>query len=194
MTETPNHEWYVRLSQARGVAFRCPFATVDSCPRFYQSLSLFGKAGSTKIPEGEDQRLLKHWKSSDLWPRTDEQATGLFGGDPGNPSIYSNFCPEVTFERFGYFATGLTRYSDEIDSGFAHERLAEEAAPRGHFRWSWESCTGQHFTECPIYAVLSHRNKIIQPKAEPWWRKYLAEIVVAVVIAIVGIVAKAFFA
>lgn len=194
MTEIPNREWYAGLSQERGVAFRCPFATVESCPRFYQSLSLLGEAGSTKIPEGEDQRLLKHWKSSDLWPRTDEQATGLFGGDPGNPSIYSNFCPEVTFERFGYFATSLTRYADEIDSGFAHERLAKEGAPPGHPRWSWESCAGQHFTECPIYAVLSHRSKSPQSKAEPWWRKYLAEIVVAVVIAIVGIIAKVFFA
>lgn len=194
MTEIPNREWYAGFSRERGVAFRCPFATVESCPRFYQSLSLLGEAGSTKIPDAEDQRLLKHWKSSDLWPRTDEQATGLFGGNLGNPSIYSNFCPEVTFERFGYFASSLTRYADEIDSGFAHERLAKEGAPPGHPRWSWESCAGQHFTECPIYAVLSHRSKSPQSKAEPWWRKYLAEIVVAVVIAMVGIIAKVFFA
>ncbi len=132
MTGIPNREWYANLSQERGVAFRCPFATVESCPRYYQSLSLLGETGSTKISEGEDQRLHKHWKSSDLWPRTDEQATGLFGGDPGNPSIYSNFCPEVTFERFGYFATSLTRYADEIISGFAHERLTKEVAGRGN--------------------------------------------------------------
>jgi hypothetical protein len=193
MTDIPNREWYAKLSQERGVAFRCPFATIESCPRYYQSLSLLGAAGSTKIPEAEDERLLKRWKSSDLWPRTDEQATGLFGGKPGNPSIYSNFCPEVTFERFGYFATTLTKYADEIDSGFAHQRLAQEGVPRGHPRWSWESCASQHFTECPIYAVLSHRSKSPPAKTEPWWRKYLAEIVVAVVIAIVGIIAKVLF-
>jgi len=100
MTDIPNREWYANLSRERGVAFRCPFATVESCPRYYQSLSLLGKAGSTKIPEAEDERLLKHWKSSDLWPRTDEQATSLFGTSD-NPSIYCNFCPEVTFERLG---------------------------------------------------------------------------------------------
>ena len=190
MTDIPNREWYANLSQERGVAFRCQFATVESCPRYYQSLSLLGEAGSTKISEAEDERLLKLWKSSDLWPRTDEQATGLFGGTAGDPSIYSNFCPEVTFERFGYFATTLTKYGDEIDSGFSHQRLARDDAPPGHPRWSWESCAGQHFTECPIYAVLSHRSKSLQAKSELWWRKYLAEIVVAVVIAIVGIVAK----
>jgi len=57
MTDIPNREWYANLSRERGVAFRCPFATVESCPRYYQSLSLLGKAGSTKIPEAEDERL-----------------------------------------------------------------------------------------------------------------------------------------
>ncbi len=194
MTDIPNREWYTKLSQERGVTFRCSFATVESCPRYYQSLSLLGEAGSTKIPAAEDERLLKQWKSSDLWPRTDEQATGLWGGEPGNPSIYSNFCPEVTFDRFGYFATSLTRYGDEMASGFAHERLAREEAPRGHPLWSWESCAGQHFTECSIYAVLSHRAKNPQAKPEPWWRKYLAEIVVAVVITIVGVIVKVYLA
>jgi len=191
MTEIPNREWYSRLSQERGVNFRCPFATVEVCPRYYQSLSLLGEAGSTNIPESEDKRLIKHWKSNDLWPRTDEQATSLFG-EPGNPSIYSNFCPEVTFARFGYFATSLTRYADEIDSGFAHEQLARASALSGDPRWSWESCAGQHFTECPNYAVLSHRSKNRQAEAEPWLRKYLAQIVVAVIVAIVGIIAKVF--
>lgn len=193
MTEIPNREWYSKLSQERSVPLRCPFATVESCPRYYQSLSLLGAAGSTKIPEAEDERLLKQWKSSDLWPRTDEQATGTFG-EPGNPSIYSNFCPEVTFERFRFFASSLTKYGDEIDSGFAHQRLVSEGAPPGHPRWSWESCANQHFTECSIYSVLSHRSKNPQVKAEPWWRKYLAEIVVAVVLAVVGIIANVFFA
>lgn len=192
MADIPNREWYANLSQERGVAFRCPFATVESCPRYYQSLSLLGKAGSTKIPEAEDERLLKHWKSSDLWPRTDEQATSLFGASD-NPSIYCNFCPEVTFERFGYFASSLTKYGDEIDSDFAHQRLAKDGTPPGHPLWSWSSCTAQHFTECSIYSVLSHRSASPQTNDEPWWRKYLAEIVVAVVIAIVGIIAKVFF-
>lgn len=191
MTEIPNREWYSKLSQERAVSFRCPFATVEACPRYYQSLSLLGSAGSTKIPETEDERLLKHWKSSDLWPRTDEQATCLFG-EPGNPSCYSNFCPEVTFERFGYFASDLTRHGDEIDSAVAHRQLISESAPPGHPRWSWASCANQHFTECSLYAVLLHRSKNSPATAEPWWRKYLAQIIVAAVIAVIGILAKVF--
>jgi hypothetical protein len=193
MTEIPNREWYSKLSQERGAPFRCPFATVEACPRYYQSLSLLGAAGSTKIPEAEDERLLKHWKSSDLWPRTDEQATGIFG-EPGNPFSYYNFCPEVTFERFGFFATSLSRYADELDAGHAHGRLAKEGVLPGHPNWSWSSCIPQHFTDCSIYAVLAHRDTAPQPqKPGPWWRKHLAEIVVAVVVALAtAIITKVF--
>ena len=192
-SEAPNREWYARLSQTRASAARCPFATVEACPRYYQSQLLLGEAGSTKISEAEDQRLLKRWQSSDLWPRTAEHATSV-AGEPGNPSIFSNFCPEVTFERFGYFATSLTRYADELDSDYAHERLAREGVPVSHPSWSWSSCVSQHFTDCPIYAVLLHRATVPQQQEpEPWWRRHLAEIVVAVVLAFAtAIITKVF--
>jgi hypothetical protein len=192
-TEIPNHEWYAKVSQSRASASRCPFATVEACPRYYQSLSLLGKAGSTEIPEKEDKRLLKHWKSSDLWPRTAEQATSVMG-ESSNPSIFSNFCPEVTFERFRLFATSLTRYADEIDSDIAHKQLSSESAPAGHPGWSWSSSNAQHFTDCQIHAVLSHRAVTSKPKAtEPWWREHLAKIVVAVVVAIAtAVITKSF--
>ena len=193
MREIPNREWYGGVSSEQSLGARCPFATVEACPRYYQSLSLLGEAGSTKIPEPEDRRLLNLWKASDLWPRTDELATSMAGPD-GSPSIYSNFCPEVAFERFGYFATSLTRYPDGIDSALAHERLSRERVVRHHPSWSWASCTAQHFSECQVYAVLQYRSQHPAPSKpatpEPWWRKYISEIVVAVVIAIVGIVVK----
>jgi hypothetical protein len=56
-TETPDIEWYLRISKERGVTPRCPFATVERCPRYYDSLSLLGEAGSTKISSEEEARL-----------------------------------------------------------------------------------------------------------------------------------------
>lgn len=183
----PDRTWYESVSQDRGVSFRCPFATVEACPRYYQSLALLGEAGSTSIPESEDKRLLKKWRTSDLWPRTDEQATSI-SGPVGTPSTFSNFCPEVSFERFGYFATLLARYRDEIDSGVAQEILAQEGIVANHPSWSWASCVGQHFTECPIYAVLSYRSHPVpaEPKEmqEPWWQKHLFEIVGTILAAL----------
>lgn len=193
--EIPNSEWSADVSRSRGVVVRCPFATVEACPRFYQSLSLLGGAGFTKIPEAEDERLLKYWKASDLWPRTNEQATSTFG-EPGNPSMFSNFCPEVTSGSFGFSATFLARYADEIDVDSAHRRLTRDGAPVAHPGWTWASCAGQHFTDCSIYSVLVHRSKnpasVVPTKPEPWWRKYLAEIFVAIAVAIVGVLAKLF--
>ena len=190
---TPDLRWYSEISDRRSVSVRCPFAAVETCSRFYQSLSLLGNAGSTKIPSNEDERLLKYWKKSDLWSRTAEQGTAILGAD-GNPFSFSRFCPETLYDRFGYFVTYLARYSDEIDREAAYPELKEQGTPSGHPRWNWQSAVEQHFTECPIYALISARQKsgpthsnIQEP---PWWRKHLAEIFAAIVVALVGFLAK----
>jgi hypothetical protein len=63
--------WYTSISECKGVPPRCPFATVHRCPRFYQSLQLFGRyTGSTMIDPKDDEVLLRNWEKSDLWPTT----------------------------------------------------------------------------------------------------------------------------
>ena len=168
----PDKKWYMNLSKERGVAAHCPFATVESCPRYYQSLALMGEAGiSTNIPKTEDKRLLRYWKSNDLWPRTSEQATSV------SSSGYSKFCPEVMFDGFGYFAESLFKYADEIDKDYAHQKLEKAEALNNHPGWSWEGCSGKHFTDCPLYSVILPRgDQDHQGKSEPWWFKYLEPI------------------
>jgi hypothetical protein len=152
-------------------------------------MSLLGNAGSTAIPKDEDERLLAKWKASDLWPRSAEYETSISGWE-GNQSHFSNYCPEIAFDRFGYFATYLGRYADEIDSDAGHNRLARENAPPNDPHWSWASISPQHYTECPIYSVLMHRAETkgqldIKPEL-PWWRRHLIEIIVGVVITVIG--------
>ena len=159
----PDMDWCLSISRARHVTPRCPFASVERCPRYYQSLSLLGEAGSTKIPPDEDARLSALWEKSDLWPKTDEGATSIWGGGT-RTSGFSNFCPEVTYDRFHLFATGLYRYADEIDSDLAHERLGREGARRANWRWAWAAITPMHFTECPLYSPLT-RGSGLPPKA-----------------------------
>lgn len=134
---------------------RCPFASVHSCPRYYQSLSLLGNAGFTKIEKSEDEKLLDFWVEHPLWPATGEQATGMFGGNEGF-NAYSNFCPEVTYDAFGLFASTLTKPVDEIDRECAARFLKERGVPRGDPRWTWSSISAQHYSECPLYSTLSH--------------------------------------
>ena len=74
-------------------------------------------------------------------------------GEPGKPSIYSNFCPEVAFERFGLFALNFAGYADEIDLGLAHDRLGRMKAPATDWRWACPlllRCTTQSARYTPL--------------------------------------------
>ena len=73
----PDLPWHASISESKGLAVRCPFATVEACPRNFASLALLGQAGSTRIHPKEDKRLKAMWKKSDLWPKTDEQAAAI---------------------------------------------------------------------------------------------------------------------
>ena len=158
MTEqpNPNMEWYLGISRAREVTPRCPFASVDRCPRYFQSVALLGDVGvNTKIAPEEDDRLQKRWEKSDLWPKAAEGSTST-SGDSTRTWGFSNFCPELSYDQFGFFASGLYRYTDEIDLGFAHKRLGREGVPGTDWRWSWGGVSPMHFSECPLYSPLSY--------------------------------------
>lgn len=142
-----------------------PAGYLNRCPRFYQSLSLLGKAGSTEIPEKEDKKLQKKWEKSPLWPLTDEQATSVSGPE-GNYKHFWNFCPEVSYGRFGLFASHLDEYSDETDIGLAHSHLSKIKAASDDWRWRWSSINHQHYSECPLYSVLFYIKQNTQDKSE----------------------------
>ncbi len=163
MNEAPNQEWYVRRSLERGVGMHCPFATVHTYFRHYDSISLMGQAGATSIPEKEDEALLKKWKASGLYPVTHEQQTSTWGDVGGVPHAYSNFCPEVTLEFFGTAASYLSRYADEIDRYSAHKLLATANTAQFDPHWEWQSVKPMHFTDCAVYAVLLHMSTSTRP-------------------------------
>ncbi len=151
----PDLQWYTGISGKKSITPRCPFATVERCPRFYQSLSLLGQVEiTTKIAPAEDKRLLESWSKTDVWPKVLEQETAVTGGD-GHYHLFSNFCPEVSFETFGLFAVSLSRFADEIDRDQRHKTLSMSGAAHGHdWRWNWEHVQEQHYTDCPLYSVL----------------------------------------
>ena len=153
----PDIDWYLEKSRTQGSSTpRCPHATVDACPRYFQSLALLGNAGCTEIAPKERYNLKKKWGKSDLWPKTGEQETSISGSN-GRNTQFSNFCPEVTFEIFGYFASKLGRYIDEIDQDIAYKRLGEMKPLKNDWRGTWAYIQPQHYSECPLYSILSHR-------------------------------------
>jgi hypothetical protein len=156
-TQNPDIEWYLKVSSERSVTPRCPFASVERCPRYYESLSLLGKAGSTQIPAEEDRRLKAFWEKTDLWPKTGEEGSAIAGGE--RYTVFTNFCPEVSYGRFGHFASQLIDYTDEIDRDHAHQHLGRLGIPHDDWRWRWQHVQPMHFTECPRYSPLLHSSK-----------------------------------
>lgn len=62
--------------------------------------------------------------------------------------------PEVSFDRYRWFASHLAYHADEIDSDCASHRLANEGAGPGDWRWVWASVTPMHYSDCPLYSPL----------------------------------------
>ncbi len=184
-TEIPDINWYTSISGRKGVQPRCPFATVNNCPRFYQSLSLLGEAGSTRIDSKEDKRLLKRWKKSDLWPKTNEYATSITEPECA-PHTFSNFCPEVAYDRFGYFASFLARYADEIDINVEHAKLGKEGVSAKDWRWSWASISKMHYAECPLYSVLANRQPAKESDKEKWYKQPIGIIIIGIFITVIS--------
>lgn len=149
MSFEPNLNWYSKISEKRGLPTRCPFASVYRCPRYYQSLSLMGHAGSTSIDDTTDERLKEKWKRSDLWPVTREQETFLRGS--GYKQSFAKFCPEVMYDRFKLFAENLHSYADEFDK----DTLLNLKEPYcADWEYNWSSLTELHYSDCSMYSLL----------------------------------------
>lgn len=156
-------EWYTEQSAAKGGPTpRCPFASVFRCPRYYQSLQLMGHAGATSLDKKLDKQLLKKWKKTDFWPIVDEQYPWI-AGNKERTSVFSNFCPETIYDRFGWFATSIAAHEDEIDRDSAYIRLSREKASKEDWRWYWSSMRPSHYTECPLYSLLSKETNVHSP-------------------------------
>lgn len=163
----PDLRWYTKISSERRLTPRCPYATTNRCPRYYQSISLLGESSvAAKIAKDEDHRLLSHWSKTDVWPKTKEEATSVSG--PSNEAKYfANFCPEVSFEVFGLFAYSLSRYADEIDRDITHKALIRAGTSHGNdWRWSWAHVSPRHYSECPLYSLLSTTQSRAKDKSE----------------------------
>lgn len=157
----PDIDWCSTTSQSKDLALRCQFANVHKCPRYYQSYVLLGECSiTTSISPDKDKALQKKWENSDLWPVLAEQKTSI-GGSPEKWSLFSNFCPEVSFDTFGFFASSLARFADEIDRDSAESWLiANGRANTKDWRFIWASLTPMHYSKCSLYTLLSEKKSM----------------------------------
>lgn len=152
----PDIEWYTEISRNLGVSHRCPFASVHRCPRYFQGVSLLGDQGLlSRFDSQTDQDIGEKWEATDIWPAAWHEYSGISSSD-GRPFLYRDFCPEIAAQAFGLFAATLIRYSDEIDQASAHGRLkSNPESVDKDWRWRWSSVSEMHYTNCPVYSLLS---------------------------------------
>lgn len=149
----PTLEWYKSVSAKHNLTPRCPFASSYKCPIYYQSLSLLKDTGATKLDENKDKQLEEYWKKSKLNPILMEEMPGVTTKNKKFTALY-NFCPEVTYLRFVYFASHLSEFADEIDKDIRYTELEKRNIDKDDWRWYFQYLTPQHYTDCSYYSIL----------------------------------------
>ena len=151
----PDLDWYTGLSKVDGVSPHCPYANVHKCPRYYHSLRLLSDTGMiTSMSPETIQELDTFWKGNPFVPVIAEHETSVWSSGKREWG-FKNFCPEVSFDRFGLFADNLYRYADEIDA------KSGEAYPSDHWRRVWASRVTTSLFEVP--AIFTAFDVTIQP-------------------------------
>ena len=140
--------------------------------------------------------MLKKWEKSELWPQIREHETSVIHSGERLSQI-NNFCPEVTYDRYGLFCIDLGTYADEIDQKIAHERLSSSGASPDNPNWLWSYFSEGHYSECPLYSVISQNSlgngKQQNSIKEPLWRERLSKILVGIVVALAAALFKFWF-
>jgi len=149
----PTLEWYKSISAKHNLTPRCPFANIYKCPKYYDSLYLLEGTGATSMTDEDIKELDKYWKEIKLkFGLKEEMPSIARKGDKF--SFLTNFCPEVTFLRFDYFASRLSEFANEIDKDVRHTELEKRNIGIEDWRWYWSSIAPQHYTDCPLYSIL----------------------------------------
>lgn len=157
-------EWYASQSDpAIGQPIHCPYAAVDRCPRYFESLDLVETLGGCALEPKLRKRMDKHWKKIVPMFPLPEHSTSVWKAD-GRVSMVNNFCPEVSATIYGWYASDLITYADEIDRDARHRLLSREGAPANDPRWAWSSIHALHYRKCPAYALLQANTSSTQPK------------------------------
>lgn len=153
--ERADFAWYSEESRKQRLSPRCPIADAELCPRYYRSLAVLGDRGHgghvgiTQIPDERLASLERKWKTFEPAVLEDAPST-TWSGDERR--YISHICPEVAYDIFGYFASDLYHYADEIDYEQDLEGYKRDGI-RDQFDARWQHVTPRHYTECREYSV-----------------------------------------
>ena len=155
----PDLEWYGSVSDRRQLTVRCPYASEQRCPKYFESVSILAEENRlTILSQPIHEQLGKKWSVHPLWPLTEETATTHFG-DRSKGGLYSNLCPEVAFIVFKVFASKVIEFYDGAERDQRHDQL-EDSGERTDkdWRWQFDRLEAMHFSECSLYSKIAIDN------------------------------------
>lgn len=150
--ERADFAWYSAESKKHGLPPRCPLADSELCPRYYGSRWVLASVCVTASMSPERQAQLdRKWGPYKSVVR-DEDPVIFYVSEPIKIGYLDRFCPEVSYETFGYFASYLSAYADEIDRKIDKEAYKREGIAE-QFDYQWETVQPRHYTECREYSI-----------------------------------------
>ncbi len=161
--ENPDLEWYKKISTKNKVPPRCPYTMLYTCPIYFESIALLRNTGATELDKNDEEKLIKYWKDRELNPSLLEETPSVLHHKTKGFSFLNNFCPEVIYLRFGYFASFISNFEDETDQAMRHFDLKKRNIPLHSWAWNWSNLRAKHYTDCRLYSILSNpkNNKVV---------------------------------
>ncbi|WP_156516968.1 hypothetical protein [Delftia sp. GW456-R20] len=153
----PNSSWHAEKSKEKKVQNYCSYAALNKCHRFYESIYLLTKKGVIAgLDNDAIDKLDKYWEGKSLIPLIEEERTSVTG-NVGKISSMSNFCPEVTHKYYGYYASYMSKYVDDIDAA-SGERRAVADDLKDDWRFLWQFVVACHYLDCSVFNQVKEFN------------------------------------
>ena len=73
-------------------------------------------------------------------------------------SLFSNFCPEISFKYLSYYADHMHKYVDEIDQ-YTGNSIAERDNLENDWKHTWMSVSPRFYLDCDVLKALSNTMK-----------------------------------
>lgn len=147
---------YSGESRKHRLSPRCPLANAAYCPRYYASRAVLASESMTTLIAPERATALgKKWELFQEIIAEEEPNLDLVGHEHSEGmtvSSVNHFCPEVSYDSFGYFASHLHRYADHRDAeadfaSYQRDGIGEQ------FDTNSAAVTPHHYTECREYSI-----------------------------------------
>lgn len=164
--EKADFAWYSAESRKNRLPPRCPIASADLCPRYYFSLEALTRAGHfTEIPRELSAKLARKWEMFEAamdedkpWAANQHEHDDKTGSKLLPLQSVSHFCPEVSYERFKYFASDLIAYygadaDERMEERAYDKKLYKSEGISEQFDPNWEKVGACHYTECREYSI-----------------------------------------